>query len=170
VNQTLVRRGRRTAPAALILLAAVLGACGSGGAPASSPTSPTAPASGAPAPSASAAPASAAPGSPAAAVDIDTLLASGAANDGTVVTVKGFFITDGTSHQFCSIVLESYPPQCGGTAIVINGAIPPAALALLQTPDDANLAKLAWGVSSCAARTMPPRRAESRLSTSRRCG
>jgi hypothetical protein len=141
MQPSLVRRGLRAAPGAQVLLVALVGAllaaCGAAGASSSSPAASP--------PSVSEPPRSVAPASPPAAVDIETLIASGVAHDGAIITVKGFFLTDGTDHAFCAVVLESYPPQCGGTAIVIDGAVPPPALALLETPDDPNLAKVAWG-------------------------
>ncbi len=142
MSTSLVRRGRRSAPAALLLVGAILAACSSAAAPSTSAPASTPPASSAPA---SDVPVATDPPATAPAVDIDTLIASGAANDGKPVTVKGFFITDGTNHQFCAIVLESYPPQCGGTAIVINGALPAAAMALLERPSEPGFAKVAWG-------------------------
>ncbi len=49
------------------------------------------------------------------AADIDQALE---AAEGSEVTVRGFLIadTDGTS-RLCSVLLESYPPQCGGDRI-----------------------------------------------------
>jgi hypothetical protein len=73
------------------------------------------------------------------------VLADQAALDGSLIAVSGFFTTDGTTHLVCDAILESYPPQCGGATIVVLGTIPAAALALLETPDDPNLARVSWG-------------------------
>ncbi len=106
-------------------LAIVLVACG----PAASPSN-------APAPSA--------PVDPGPAIDTDALLASAAAKDGQPVHVTGFvLITDRA--RLCSVVLESYPPQCGGAAVNLTGEFPVDVLAALDTTSEPGLAPATWG-------------------------
>ncbi len=82
---------------------------------------------------------------PAPAADPDTLLRDAAANDGRQVQVPGFFLaTDGTA-QLCSMVLESYPPQCGGGAVRLTGQVPADVLARLDKTSEPGLAQATWG-------------------------
>lgn len=37
------------------------------------------------------------------------------------VTVRGLLLDDGASIRLCEISLESYPPQCGGTSLEVEG-------------------------------------------------
>jgi hypothetical protein len=83
---------------------------------------------------------------PGAAVTIEVLLANPAARDGRPVRLKGSFIGDGTTARLCEVMLESYPPQCGGGAIRVTGEIPAATLARLTTTTEPGLAKEWWGV------------------------
>ncbi len=48
------------------------------------------------------------------------------------VEVEGFLLIDGNSTRLCSAVAESYPPQCGGSSIVLDG-FDPAAVADVVT-------------------------------------
>lgn len=106
-------------------LAIVLVACGSAASP-----------SNAPAPSA--------PVDPGPAIDTDALMASAAARDGQPVHVTGFvLITDRA--RLCSVVLESYPPQCGGAAVNLTGEFPADVLAALDTTSEPGLAPATWG-------------------------
>ena len=107
---------------------------------ATAPSASTQPASGGPpAPSASA------PSSdPAAAIDVDTLLATVAANDGQTVQVTGNFLADETSAQLCAVLMESYPPQCGG-GVRLTGPVPADTLAALETTKEPDLKKMWWG-------------------------
>jgi hypothetical protein len=73
------------------------------------------------------------------------VLADQAALDGATIAVAGFFTTDGTTHKVCDAVLESYPPQCGGAVIEVLGTVPPEAIAMLEAPDEPDLARVAWG-------------------------
>jgi hypothetical protein len=67
-----------------------------------------------PAPSAPSSPApSVAPSAPAAAISIDELVAGAAGLDGQPVRVKGFVLVTDAGASMCSMLLESYPPQCG---------------------------------------------------------
>jgi hypothetical protein len=73
------------------------------------------------------------------------VLAAGSSLDGALISVTGFFTTDGTTHLLCDAILESYPPQCGGATIVVTGRIPAGALGLLESPSDPGLARVSWG-------------------------
>lgn len=37
------------------------------------------------------------------------------------VTIRGFLIDSGGDVRLCELVLESYPPQCGGASVVVEG-------------------------------------------------
>lgn len=37
------------------------------------------------------------------------------------VTVRGLLLDDGASVRLCEISLESYPPQCGGASLAVEG-------------------------------------------------
>ena len=120
------------------VLALILAACVG----VSPPSAAAPPASGAPAaPSASAADPSADPG---AAVDVDALLGAAAANDGKVVRVTGNFLADETTAQLCALLMESYPPQCGG-GVRLTGTVPAATLDVLDTTTEPDLKKMWWG-------------------------
>ena len=123
---TAFRRPSRSTAIALsgLLIAGVVAAC-SGGA-SGSPSAPSAP------PSAQAA------------ITLDALVAAPPA-DGSTVTVNAFFLASGDTAQLCSLVLESYPPQCGGGAVRITGEVPADVLAALESTDDPNLAQATWG-------------------------
>lgn len=118
---------RPAATGAALLVALLLAACGSG----------TATPSGAP-------PTTDAPSPPAAAIDTDALLGD-ASLDGQSVRVAGFFLATGGIANLCSVVLESYPPQCGGGTVRITGEIPAAVLAALDKTNDPALAQATWG-------------------------
>ena len=97
------------------------------------PAAPTAPA-----------PASAGSGDPGAAIDVDALLANAAAQDGKTVRVTGNFLADAGSAQLCAVLMESYPPQCGG-GLRLTGAVPADTLAALDTTKEPDLKKMWWG-------------------------
>jgi hypothetical protein len=118
-------------------LALILAACSA--AAASPPASP-APA----APSAPPASAPAASGDPGAAIDVDALLANAAAQDGQTVRVTGNFLADAGSAQLCAVLMESYPPQCGG-GLRLTGTVPADTLAALDTTSEPDLKKMWWG-------------------------
>ena len=126
-------RRRLVATGSVALLALVLAACS--GAAASPPAS-QAPAS--PAPSA------VAPVDPGQAIDVDSLLGDAAAKDGQLVRVTGNFLSDGTTAQLCAVLLESYPPQCGG-GVRLTGEVPADTMALLDTTTEPDLKKMWWG-------------------------
>ena len=44
--------------------------------------------------------------------------------DGQPVRVNGFFLATGDTAVLCSVVLESYPPQCGGGTVRLAGEVP----------------------------------------------
>ena len=50
-------------------------------------------------------------------LEIDGLIEGGEASD---VTVVGFVVWDDTSARLCSVLLESFPPQCGGPDVIIT--------------------------------------------------
>lgn len=79
------------------------------------------------------------------AVTIDVLLKNVAARDGRSVRLTGNLIADATNARLCEVMLESYPPQCGGGSIRLTGAIAAATLARLTTTTEPGLAKEWWG-------------------------
>jgi hypothetical protein len=81
---------------------------------------------------------------PGAAIDVDALLAAAAAKDGQVVRVTGNFLADEGSAQLCAVLMESYPPQCGG-GVRLTGEVPADTLAALDTTTEPNLKKMWWG-------------------------
>ena len=81
---------------------------------------------------------------PGAAIDVDALLAAAAANDGQVVRVTGNFLADEGSAQLCAVLMESYPPQCGG-GVRLTGEVPADTLAALDTTTEPDLKKMWWG-------------------------
>lgn len=91
------------------------------------------------------APSTSGPGSdPGAAIDVDALLADAAAQDGKVVRVTGNFLADEESAQLCAVLMESYPPQCGG-GVRLAGEVPGDTLAALDTTKEPDLKKMWWG-------------------------
>ena len=122
-------RRRSSQPAVAVLLgllvAGVAAACG-GGTNASAPPSVSAP-----------------PSAPAA-ISLDDLVAAPPA-DGSTVTVNAFFLASGDQAQLCSVVLESFPPQCGGGTVRVTGEVPADVLDALESTDDPALAQATWG-------------------------
>lgn len=79
-------------------------------------------------------------------VQTPELLARQGELDGQLVAVRGFFLTDMTTHRVCDAILESYPPQCGGATLNVIGQVPAPVLAQLEsTKDQPDLAQVAWG-------------------------
>jgi len=37
------------------------------------------------------------------------------------VAVKGYLLDDGTGLRSCSVLAESFPPQCGGASLMVDG-------------------------------------------------
>lgn len=121
-------RRRSIALVALVgIVILVSAACGG----ASSSAAPTAPA--------------VSPASTPVAVGIDDLVGDIAAADGTTVTVQAFLLINGDSAQICGIVLESFPPQCGGPTVRVLGEIPADVFDSLERTDDPTLAQARWG-------------------------
>jgi len=90
------------------------------------------------------APMPSAPVDPGPAIDTDALMASAAAKDGQPVHVTGFvLITD--QARLCSVVLESYPPQCGGATVNLTGEFPADVVAALDKTTEPGLAPATWG-------------------------
>jgi hypothetical protein len=50
---------------------------------------------------------------------VDEALATDATR---TLAVQGFLVADGTDIRLCSALAESFPPQCGGTSIVLDAA------------------------------------------------
>jgi hypothetical protein len=98
-----------------------------------------------PAAAPSSGPATSGPSSdPGAAIDVDALLAAAAAKDGQVVRVTGNFLADEGSAQLCAVLMESYPPQCGG-GVQLTGEVPGDILAALDSTKEPDLKKMWWG-------------------------
>jgi hypothetical protein len=58
--------------------------------------------------------------------------------------VKGFIVApEGEPVRLCSALLESYPPQCGGSSLVVEG-LDLAAVEGLTSTDDPSLAQVTW--------------------------
>lgn len=62
-------------------------------------------------------------------------------DDGDEMT--GFIVIDAAGSHLCSVLLESYPPQCGDVIVDLGDLIPEAVVAL-QSPDDPTLAAVQW--------------------------
>lgn len=93
---------------------------------------------------ATAAPPSAAPSAPT--FDDPGSLIGGIADvDGSTVAVRGFLIATEQGAQLCGIVLESYPPQCGGPTLAVTGEVPQDVLDGLDTTSEPDLTKAWWG-------------------------
>jgi hypothetical protein len=84
------------------------------------------------------------PSNPRAGIDVDALLKDASAQDGQVVRVTGNFLADEGSAQLCALLMESYPPQCGG-GVRLTGEVPADTLALLDTTTEPELKKMWWG-------------------------
>jgi hypothetical protein len=87
---------------------------------------------------------SAAPSAPAAAIDVDALVADAATLDGQTVRVQGYLLATDAGATMCSLLLESYPPQCGG-GVVLTGEIPGDVVAGLDKTTEPDLAQAMWG-------------------------
>ena len=97
-----------------------------------------------PAATPSASPTSGPSSDPGAAIDVDELLGTAAAKDGQVVRVTGNFLADEGSAELCAVLMESYPPQCGG-GVRLTGEVPADTLAALETTSEPDLKKMWWG-------------------------
>lgn len=55
-------------------------------------------------------------------VDGGLTVAEALATDATgVIAVKGFVVATGDEVRLCDVLLESYPPQCGGDSVLLDG-------------------------------------------------
>jgi hypothetical protein len=90
------------------------------------------------------APPSTAPSAPADAITLDQLSAGAAALDGQPVRVKGYILVDDDGASMCSVLLESYPPQCGG-GLRLTGELPADVVAGLDKTTEPDLAQAMWG-------------------------
>jgi hypothetical protein len=117
----------RILPAALAaILALGIAACGGASSPSVPPT---------PAPSIE----------PVAVADPDALVRDPASLDGKLVKVRGFFLASDGKARLCSVVLESYPPQCGGGAVAVTGEVPADVMDALDSTSEPDLAQATWG-------------------------
>jgi len=64
--------------------------------------------------------------------------------DGRPVRVKGFLLVTRAGASMCSLLLESYPPQCGG-GVQVTGEIPADVAVGLEKTTDPGLAQAMWG-------------------------
>ena len=78
------------------------------------------------------------------AIDVGALVGD-ATRDGQVVTVTGFFLAADGVAQLCDLVLESYPPQCGGSIARLTGEVPQTVLDALESTSEPDLAQATWG-------------------------
>lgn len=121
---TLPRRPFGAIAVLALALAVVLAACGAGAASQPPPT---------------------ASDLPSTVVELDALVADPGL-DGTSVSTQGMFLATGETAQLCSIMLESYPPQCGGGTVRIVGEVPADVLAAMDsTASEPDLAQATWG-------------------------
>ena len=79
------------------------------------------------------------------ALDPDALMAAAGDLDGQAVRVAGFFLATGDTARLCSVVLESYPPQCGGATIRLTGQVPAGVLDGLDKTTEPGLTQATWG-------------------------
>lgn len=84
------------------------------------------------------------PADPGAAIDVQTLLGDAATKDGQAVRVTGNFLADDATAQLCQVLMESYPPQCGG-GVRLTGSVPADTLARFTTTTEPGLKKMWWG-------------------------
>ena len=89
-------------------------------------------------------PPSSVPSASPASITVDQLAADAASLHGRVVTVKGFILATEVGASMCSLLLESYPPQCGG-GIRVTGEIPADIAAGLDRTSEPGLAPAMWG-------------------------
>ena len=87
---------------------------------------------------------SAAPSAPAAAITVDALAADAATLHGQTIRVKGYLLATDAGASMCSLLLESYPPQCGG-GVAVTGVIPADVAAGLDKTTEPGLAQAMWG-------------------------
>lgn len=85
-----------------------------------------------------------APSPPAGAITVDALMDDAGTLDGQLVRVKGYLLVTDAGATMCSLLLESYPPQCGG-GVGITGEIPGDVAAGLDKTTEPGLAQAMWG-------------------------
>ena len=85
-----------------------------------------------------------APSAPADAITVDALMADAATLDGQLIRVKGYLLATDAGARMCSLLLESYPPQCGG-GVDVTGAIPGDVAAGLDKTTEPGVAQAMWG-------------------------
>jgi len=78
-------------------------------------------------------------------LDVDGFVAAAPDLVGTTATIDGFMLVIGDDARLCALVLESYPPQCGGAQVVLAGTIPAEVMAGLDSTNDPSLAQANWG-------------------------
>jgi hypothetical protein len=83
--------------------------------------------------------------SPLPVVDVDGFVAMAPGLDGSTAVVRGFMLVSGADARLCALVLESFPPQCGGADIILAGTIPADVMAGLDSTNDPSLAQASWG-------------------------
>ncbi len=123
------------ASSSIVLVAVVAAACTPAGTPSAAGPSPSAPPATDPGASADLGPV----------IDPDALVADPAALDGQMVQVRGFFLARDGIAELCSVVLESYPPQCGGGTVRLTGEVPADILDALDRTTEPDLAQATWG-------------------------
>lgn len=84
------------------------------------------------------------PSAPADAITVDALMADAATLDGQLIRVKGYLLATDAGASMCSLLLESYPPQCGG-GVGVTGAIPGDVAAGLDKTTEPGVAQAMWG-------------------------
>jgi hypothetical protein len=125
MGRTRLVKARPLLVLAVALLVAGLAACG--GSENASPPSPTTPA-----------------GSSGGSDEILTIEEALASAPAEPVTVRGYLVaTKDASVQLCSALAESYPPQCGGASLVLDG-LDLATVQGLTTPTEPDYAHTSW--------------------------
>jgi hypothetical protein len=74
--------------------------------------------------------------------DAGSLTVAQALAEGGDVTVRGALFVEGGTTRLCEAVRESYPPQCGGRALVVQGL--DVASLELEEPSDPTFAPVRW--------------------------
>ena len=87
---------------------------------------------------------SAVPSAPAEPITVDVLAADPAGLDGQTVRVAGYLLATDEGADLCSLLRESYPPQCGG-GVRVTGEIPGDVVAGLDKTSEPDLARAMWG-------------------------
>jgi hypothetical protein len=64
---------------------------------------------------------------------------------GQTVTTTAYLFIEGDQAQLCGVLLESYPPQCGGGSVRLLGEVPTAVIDGLDSTSDPGQAITSWG-------------------------